>query len=582
MLARRAAESYDSEAHGFLSDAYYIIAQCEQRRNNPIAARTALRLAIHHGPDLEDFRNAFEALYGPQGRLPECARKDYTFQRPPADLTGPARQPWDQALQAGGNIRLGDLPQLFEPLTQQTPDNAAAWYNLGLSRAWLGDNRGALEALDRYLNLETNEERAGEAAAMMEVLRCGQELLDEADYREDTFTLPIRNPAPIEGLLNEWITSGRLRPNPEPPQGTFVGLLLEFSASQLVTVGRPATDAGTLAGYVTIVGPMFIYTSPRHEAYERVRDEVRQRLSVALGEMAERPMPIQFQDIVAEALLFPLVQRDDNAQRVHEHIENYYEEKWVHQPRHSLRGNTPVDAAGHPKLRPVLRGVIRFIQDCAQGGAVGQYDFDRLRRKLGLIGAPAVAPGATPDIAGMGAAELGQLDTAQLSFDQLAQAYQTAHQLDAQELAGHFAQALVARPPHAEHPDRFPWYSYLTQRALQQGQLDAALDYINEGEKADCEQNEGRRRNDYELRRGQVHARRGEADAAEDVFRRLIERVPNNFRYRGAAAEAMLSLKQPARALRLAEEGIAAARQANDRDSEQYLQELAAAARRAV
>jgi hypothetical protein len=60
----------------------------------------------------------------------------------------------------------------------------------------------------------------------------------------------------------------------------------------------------------------------------------------------------------------------------------------------------------------------------------------------------------------------------------------------------------------------------------------------------------------------------------------VIERVPNNFRYRGTAAESMLSLRQAARALRFAEEGVTAARQANDRDSEQYLQELAAAAKK--
>ena len=96
----------------------------------------------------------------------------------------------------------------------------------------------------------------------------------------------------------------------------------------------------------------------------------------------------------------------------------------------------------------------------------------------------------------------------------------------------------------------------------------------------DCEQNEGRRRNDYELRRGQVHVKRGEADAAADVFQRLIERVPDELKYRGSAAEAMLTLKQAARALRFAEDGLAAARQHGDRDSEQYLLELAEAAKR--
>jgi predicted Zn-dependent protease len=110
--------------------------------------------------------------------------------------------------------------------------------------------------------------------------------------------------------------------------------------------------------------------------------------------------------------------------------------------------------------------------------------------------------------------------------------------------------------------------------------MDDALDAVNEGEKSDCEANEGKRRNDYELRRGQVHAKRGEVDQAGDVFQRLIERVPSNLRYNGSAAEAMLALKQPVRALRFAEEGLSKARQQNDRDSEGYLMELAAAAKK--
>src|SRR5581483_11441990 len=118
--------------------------------------------------------------------------------------------------------------------------------------------------------------------------------------------------------------------------------------------------------------------------------------------------------------------------------------------------------------------------------------------------------------------------------------------------------------------DRFPVYSYLIQRALQNGQTDEAMNYIDEGERVDCERNEGGRRNDFELRRGQVHVKRGEPEKAEEVFQRLVERTPGNLRYRGSAAEGMLTLKQGGRALRFAEQGLAKAREQNDRDSEQY------------
>jgi hypothetical protein len=298
---------------------------------------------------------------------------------------------------------------------------------------------------------------------------------------------------------------------------------------------------------------------------------------------------VQFQDVVAEALLFPLTGDEKEAQeRVRGHVERYYEEAWPHRPRKALAGNTPVDAAGHAALRRKLLGVIRFVEDCAKGGMVGSYDFKRLRRKLGLTpdaaakAAASAAAGvaAAADISAMGAGELGCLSPEALGPAQLEQAWHAAQKLDAHELAGRFAKALAGRPADPERPDRYPVFNYLAQRALQEGDTRGALDWVNEGEKADCEQNDGRRRNDYELRRGQVHAKRGEADAAHDVFGRLIERAPSEMRFRTAAAVAMLSMRQGARAVAFAEAGLEAARKQNDRDSAGHLQELVAAAKK--
>jgi len=591
LLARRAAEAYDPEARSFLAEVYYLIFESEMRLNRPVAARAALRLVTHFAPAEEDLRKSFDAMFGAEGRLPAAARREYRF-RSPSSVTGPKRAAWDRALQSADTPRLGDLVRLFEPLTKDDPNDAAAWFNLGLAHAWLGDNRAALEALQRYVEREADENAAGEAAALMEVLRCGHGQEDECDYQEHAFGYQFRDPQPVVGLLEEWQRAGRLIPLPTQQEGMFMGLVLEMTTASLITVGAPPADAGRLGGYVVIVGNLLQFTSPLKEPFDRLRDEVRKRLALGLDELQERKAPIQFQDVPAEALLFPIKRADDSAQRVLDHAQKHYEEMWIHKPRRALAGNTPVDAAAHPVLRKHLRGVVQFVQDCARGGMTASYEFDRLRRKLGLMEGGALAPrvpsdsrsesATSPslDIAGMGTAELAALTATELSDEQLENAYQAAVKLDAGELAAHFAKTLVGRPLRAEHPDRFPWYSYLTQHALKNGDKDAALDYVNEGEKTDCEHNEGRRRNDYELRRGQVHVKRGEVEAAADVFQRLIERVPGNSRYRGSAAEAMLALKQGARALRFAEEGVTAARQANDRDSEQYLLELVAAAKK--
>jgi hypothetical protein len=582
LLARRAAEAYDPEAHDYLAQIYALAFECEMKMNRPVAAHVALRLAARYQPGDEEARAGVEALFGKESRLPEAARRDYALLSPPGG--GPRRAAWDQALQSAASPRLGDVARAFEALTQQDGADAAAWFNLGLARAWLGDNAGALEALDRYLELEADEAAATPAATLQEVLRLGHGLEDQADYHDYSFALRLTDPKPVEGLLQEWAQAHRLIPVQTGQEGVFVALVLELSTASLITVGRPAADAGYFAGYLSILGNVFQVHSPLKEPFERLRDEVRQRLAVGLGELHEHRGPGQFQDVTAEALLFPMGGDEQQAkERVLAHAQRYYEEKWVQQPRRSLTGNTPLDAAGHATLRKKLRGVIDFIEQCARLGMLSGYDFNGLRRKLGLlqaVPAPAAPAGAGPDVAAMGAAELAALKVEGLSEGQLEQALQAAQKLDAQELAAHFARALVARPPSAERPDRYPVYSYLTQRALQEGDKDAALDYVNEGERVDCEHNEGRRRNDYELRRGQVHVKRGEVEAAQEVFQRLIERVPSELRYRGTAAEAMLSLKQGARALRFAEEGLAAARQANDRDSEQYLQELATAARK--
>jgi tetratricopeptide (TPR) repeat protein len=587
LLARRAAEAYHPDARPPLAEVYLIIFECEMRMNRPVAARAALRLAQRFSPGEEEVNKSFEELFGPEGRLPAAARRDYTFRTSvPTRSVGTRGEAY-----ASGSLdtpRLSDLVRVFEPQTKENSNDAAAWFNLGLAHAWLGDNAAALEALGRYVELEADENAAAEAAALMEVLRCGQGLEDEGDYQEHAFTYQFRDPQPIVNLLQEWERGQRLVPLQTQQEGMFMGLVLELSTAGLITVGAPAADAGRLGGYVVILGNLLQFTSPLKEPFERLRDEVRQRLSLGLTELQERRLPMQFQDVSAEALLFPLKQADDKAQRVLEHVQKHYEETWIHRPRRALSGNTPLDAAAHPMLRKHLRGVIQFLQDCSKGGMIANYDFDRLRRKLGLIRAESVseeksstyASGSVGDISSMGTAELAALSPTNLSDEQLEQAYQAAVQLDAEELAANFARQLIARPVSPQRQDRFPWYSYLAQYAMRSGDKDAALDYINDGEKADCEHNEGRRRNDYELRRGQVHVKRGEVEQAAEVFQRLIERVPGNLRYRGSAAESMLSLRQPARALRFAEEGVAAARQANDRDSEQYLLELATAAKK--
>jgi tetratricopeptide (TPR) repeat protein len=581
LLFRKAADYYDPQAHDLVAQAYGMVAECEMRLNRPVAARAALLIVLRNQPSDAEARAQFDALFGDKGRLPTAARKEYTFLPPAPSVAGDRRAVWDRALAGSDTGRLADAARAFEELARTDANDVAAAYNLGLARAWLGDNAVAIEALDRYVTLEADETRAGDAWTLAEVLCAGYGMTEQSDYREYSVVYQIREARPIEAALRDWGAARRLVPiQTGREEGVVRALVLEGAA--LVSAG--ASEGGPLAGHLLIAEGIVRLWGSVQDRFDRMRGEFGQKTGLGLSEGHTMVSMPQWGDVVAEALFFPAGVSDqaEAERRIEAFAQQFFEGTWLQRPLKSLNGIAPIDAAGHAVLRRKLRGVIQFLQDCAAGGLLHGYDFDRVRRKLGLTAGsvPAPAEGAAIDITGLGAPELAALELEALSGEQLRQALQTAQRLDAHEIGTRFARALVARPSAEGDADRYPYFSYLIERDLSAGNMAEALDTINEGEKLDCEQNEGRRRNDYELRRGKVHARRGEADQANDVFERLIQRDPSNMKSHVAAAEAMLSLRQGKRALRFAEAGLAQARKQNDRDSEGNLMELAAAAKK--
>jgi tetratricopeptide (TPR) repeat protein len=584
LLFRKAARLYDPDAKDVLAQVYSLIGECELHLHRPLAVRAAFQISNRLYPN-QELNKALAKSFGEDSNLPASARRDWPLLSLPASATQQQRSTWEQALSKATTGLLADAAGAFGQLTGEMPEEPAAWYNLGLVRAWLGDNADALEALDRYVTLEADEGRAAAAWAVAEVLRFGQGMEDQADYVERSVIFQILDHQKFFEFLSTWQDEGALYAvQLDQQQGLLTGIVLDRGG--LIAGGTGSAQFPKLGAYFLAIGNVLRLWNVNADALDRVRQVVQERAGPSLSEAQLKRGPANFPDVITEAVVFPVGTSDPALaeQKNREQMQFYLEEKWIHKALRSLNHTPPIDAAGHPLLRKKLRGVVQFLEECVEKTKIG-YDFARLRRKLGLEGGPAAAEPAKDgkervDIEAMGAAELAGLQPGALSGEQLDQAYRTALKLDAHELAGRFARALVALPPSAGRPDRFPWYTYLVQRALLEGDTDAALRYVDEGEKSDCEQNEGRRRNDYELRRGQVHSKRGEVEIARDVFERLIARSPAELRFRGTAAESMLSVKQGATALRFAEGGLAKAREQNDRDSEQYFMELVAAAQK--
>ncbi len=536
-------------------------------------------MAVKQEPANTDFKAGLEQVFGDNSKLPLVARKAYAYRSAP-----PERQAaWQRGLQIAATGKLTDALKAFEQLTSDDANDAAVWYNLGLTKAWLGDNAGAVAALDRCVDLDKDEEQGAQTWRCAEVLLCGHGLEEQANYVEHSATFQIRNPERAGHVLQELQRQHRLiGTQVQQEQGILTGLLVE--KVQALTPERVLAAMPRLAAYMLLVGDMLRLWNSNKEMFDAVVRDIQQLGAGVLGDPYIRTGPVHFSDVLADGMAFAVqaASEAESTKRMHEYFETYIEEKWIHKPVRSLGMVPPIDAAGHALLRKKLRGLVQFLADCA-ATFNSAYDFERLRRKLGLSGGPAPAAAtaiAARDIGAMGAAELAGLDIGTLDDGELEAAYQSALKLGAPDLAGKFAKTAVTRKPGADKADRYPMFNHLIQQALLEGDKDAALDFVNEGEKADCEHNEGRRRNDYELRRGQILVKCGEIDKAMDVFDKLIERSPAELRYRGSAAEAMLSAKQGPKALSLAEGGLKKSREQNNRDSEQYFLELTAAAKK--
>src|SRR5262249_33964974 len=189
-----------------------------------------------------------------------------------------------------------------------------------------------------------------------------------------------------------------------------------------------------------------------------------------VAETATQIVPASFGDVTLEAMSFPNQPTSPEAVRdkMGEVAARYFEDEWINQSLKSLAGLTPGDASASSGCRQGLRGVIGFLAECflgsapqlskkEGGGPLILYDFDRLRRKLGLLTAPpAPAEGAGLNIPAMSTEELAGLNADTLSDEQLTQAFRAALQLDARDLAGHFARKMTGRPAGASTADRYP------------------------------------------------------------------------------------------------------------------------------
>jgi tetratricopeptide (TPR) repeat protein len=503
------------------------------KSQRPLAAWGSWQRALRTDPDSVAARQALAALESASD-LPLAARSAYRF-REAADAA--RRATWDDRMRGQSEQDLDATADLFGRLATADPTDSAAWNNRGLCLAWMGKNVEAIGCLDRVVGVEAERafDLAVDAWTLAEVLRQGGGAETLADDLRFACTM-LWKPGDTTWLLEEFPEIQRV-PTPRAP-GASADDTLEIEVFEWLD--RPASELSqsvqntgltrTILASVYIGGRTLRLSSPRAENLERVEEALFPRLETNAGSVRREasPLPLPFLD--ADVWIFripPGVDPELADQSSREAVEQYFENHWIHRPRHGLDGRSPLAAAreasrGDAVARAKLTAVVRLREQLGNRPSAlllyQGYPFDRLRRRLGLelIYPAAVDP---QDLGCANGPELDLLDLATLDDSRLLEAFSSAAGLRDDARTARFASELLKRRPAAMASlNLTSVVSPLVRLAMGRNDYKAALSWLKEGRSMAG----GETATTLEVWRAEVFVRAGRPDSAMVVYERLV------------------------------------------------------------
>jgi tetratricopeptide (TPR) repeat protein len=552
--------------------------------NRPLAARAALRMAMRLTPNETNIKDAYENTFGENGSLAPCLRKELGLLSPPPGSKRKAS--WDKAAREYGSARLGDLARLFSFLAGQDSADSAAAYNAAVTLAWVGDNSRALEHLERYMGLETDEGRKESASLLGEILRCGHGMEQHSDLLEHEFLVVVRRVEPMQMLVNRLAQERRLAPlrNEQQDQAnTLRALVFEKSTPVETTDNTP--EYHRVVATLEIQGPICRVHGSNAEAIAALRAEFSESLQLQPSEAPLRAIAA-IHDCSREVMLVSMKGEESEAlARQLQEYEQFFEETWLNRPARSLGGRSPAEAAKDPTMRPRLTAKVRFVEELAEAPLQTGYTFDRLRAKLGLpVVAARVEASAPPTIAApavealesasWNAEKLASSAVENVSTTEVVVALAAAQRLGDDTLVVRWAEALVSR---ADAPRHAVAHLHLARHHMGQGKHQEALDTLEKGHRHE-DGAEDSRAGEFLARMAQALLKLNRTDDAIARLEAIAELPVPDLKSMASGVEALLGARQGAAASKLAQQGLVLAKKAQNRDAEGHFEELAQAA----
>jgi tetratricopeptide (TPR) repeat protein len=445
------------------------------------------------------------------------------------------RERWESLLSARGVEELDTARDAFATLADEDSNDAQARYNLGLCFAWLGQNTEAIASFAQVVDLlaGVDPDLAERAWTLADVLRFGagsEALTDDLSYtwavdhlRDSILArwpnlvprylpeLPPGEQAQLAGVrVFDWLD----RPMPDAQLGPIrVTELPRTLASVIVSPNEVRLSTPDPTGLETLAD---VLLSPLARAWRAARKEA-------------RPLPLAMADAALGTARFPSGIGDEiKSDLARVLVEEYYEGRWLHLPRHALDGRSPLEAAraacaGDAVASVKLAAVVRFREQLgarASHAAIYQgYPFDRLRRRLGLVpdDGSSIAP---EDPSCMSEPELDALEPAALDDERLADAFESAATLRDDPRIARFAAELVLRNrPALARLRASTVFGPLIRQALESEGPARAFEHLARA----LEISPSADRPTFVVWRAELQARTGDPKAALESYRSLLK-----------------------------------------------------------
>ncbi len=567
ILARKSLESYHPAAVGPLCRVLKLIFNCELAVNRPIAARVALKMILKLDPTLAEAKNDMEAHFGAPSLFAEAVKHDYSLLPPPP--TRDRQMAWNKAAKTHGASRLGGMAKMFEDLTASDPTDIPACYNSALTLAMVGNNAKALEALDRYFQLEKDESRLIAATGLRIVLRADIGLTNQSDFIDRIFLAQVNDPNKLMVFLKKVADTMQFVPLPRQPEDTAIkGFLLKPFSSLLVS-GDNTARYSTLEGVLTASPGILEMRCHTEAASAFFATEARQNLGLALNEGDTLKVAILTDPFRYLAMVNLSANPDGEAAKIKhtEFVKNYFTTQWVDKPLLILEGKSPKEAMETPMGRTLLSGLLKYIDGSDSVILDLGFTGDAIMALIGMDG-PAVVSSAPPVSLG-GEASLTALD----------QAFREARHHDHDEEAAALGHRILAHSSTGV-VDLSHVYLFLGRRLVLAGQLGEAAHLLSQGIDYDRQNNSGAKTAELELAKAQVISKQGQTDEAAGLVAETARSHAKDLTIVARATEMLLGMKRSKEALEIGEAGLKEATHQQNRDAEGHLAELIGAAKR--